>query len=77
MIEHLKVEEAAKKTERIRMIKELQAERDERKRKEIELHITFKQSRADERYEAHINEIRSRAKNENQKLNEVAFILEL
>jgi len=64
-IENQIVEEALKKSMRIRELKEKREQWDDQKRKEIELSITFKQSKAEEIYAEHLNAIRSRAKNEN------------
>lgn len=70
-------EEASRKSRKIQLIKEQIAVREAEKKRAIELHISFKQNRADERYEAHLNSIRKKAKSENIKTSEVAFYLEM
>mmetsp|Transcript_17141 Transcript_17141/g.17036 ORF Transcript_17141/g.17036 Transcript_17141/m.17036 type:complete len:137 (+) Transcript_17141:641-1051(+) len=68
---------ALQKQRKMRKIKEENEKINEDKKRQIELQILLKQSKADERYEAHLSQIRNRAKSENLKPNEVAFILEL
>lgn len=72
-----KQEELAKKTQRIKEIKEKIASEEAEKKRAIELQISIKQSRADEQHEAYLQSIKERAKNENLKTDEVAFILGL
>lgn len=68
---------AMQKRRKIKRARESVVMQEAEKKKAIELQITLKQTRADERYEAHLNSIRNRAKSENLKPNEVAFMLEL
>lgn len=68
---------ALQKKRKLRKAKECVETQEAEKKMAIELQITLKQRNADERYEAHLNNIRNRAKSENLKTNEVAFILEL
>lgn len=68
---------ASQKRRKMKKIKEEMQKIHEDKKRAIELQIFLKQSKADERYEAHLTQIRNRAKSENLKPNEVAFILEL
>ena len=68
---------AIEKKRKMRKAKEEVELHEAEKKKAIELHITLKQIKADERYEAHLNSIRNRAKSENLKPNEVAFMNEL
>ena len=72
-----KEEQFMQKRRRMKKAKEVVELQKIEKKKAIELQISLKQSKADERYEAHLNSIRNRAKSENLKPNEVAFILEL
>lgn len=72
-----KEEQFMQKRRRMKKAKEVVELQNIEKKKAIELQISLKQSKADERYEAHLNSIRNRAKSENLKPNEVAFILEL
>ena len=77
MVKLIREEIALAKRRKLRKAKQCVELLEAEKKMAVELHITLKQRNADERYEAHLNSIRNRAKSENLKLNEVAFILEL
>lgn len=77
MVKIIREEIASANRRKLRKAKECVELLEAEKKMAIELQITLKQRNADERYEAHLNSIRNRAKSENLKLNEVAFILEL
>jgi len=72
-----KQEEFAKKAQKIKEIKAKRASEEAEKKRAIELQISLKQSRADEQHEAYLQSIKERAKNENLKTDEIAFILGL
>jgi hypothetical protein len=70
-------EKAIQRRRQMKKAKQVVELNEAEKKKAIELQITLKQIKADERYEAHLNNIRNRAKSENLKPNEVAFMSEL
>lgn len=70
-------ERAIQRKRKMRKVREEVELQEAEKKLAIELQITLKQVKADERYEAHLNSIRNRAKSENLKTSEAAFILEL
>lgn len=76
-IESHRLEDAAKRARLALERKERRESIAEEKIKEIQLRISCKQTRAEGLYEAHLSQIRSKAKNESAKLSEIAFLQKL
>lgn len=70
-------EKASHKARKIKQIQKWKEVEEQEKKRALELKISLKQTRADERYEAHMNFIRNKAKVENGKTNEVSFLNEM
>ena len=76
MMDTQRQEVALERRKKLKKAKEDIKQQELDKRNAIQLEINLKQNKADQRYEAHLSEIKNRAKTENLKADEIAFILE-